>query len=150
MQYRFVTRTAEIVNHIIKILWQEYQSGKLHEIVIREYDAKSREQEEKYHAMIGDISKQLLHNGEKLDAESWKWLLIEAFVIVMQEVAKGENKPDPFHGKARLIMSLDGKRIVQLGVQSRSFGKKVASDFIEYLYAYGVENGVKFSAKALQ
>ena len=56
MQYRFITRTAEIVNHIIKILRQAYQSGKPHEIIIREYDAKSREQEEKYHAMIGDIS----------------------------------------------------------------------------------------------
>lgn len=65
MQYRFITRTAEIVNHIIKILRQAYQSGKPHEIIIREYDAKSREQEEKYHAMIGDISRQMRYHGRK-------------------------------------------------------------------------------------
>lgn len=147
---RFILRTADIFSRCVKAMQEFFKSGRLYEVIIREYDEKSREQEEKYHAMIGDISKQLLHNGEKLDSESWKRLLIEAFVIVMQEIAKGENKPDPFHGKARLIMSLDGKRIVQLGVQSRLFGKKVASDFIEYLYAYGVDNGVKFSAKALQ
>lgn len=147
---KFVLRTSDIVSRCSKAMQEFFKSGLLYEVIIRPYDEKSREQEEKYHAMIGDISKQLLHNGEKLDAESWKRLLIEAFVIVMQEMAKGENKPDPFHGKARLIMSLDGKRIVQLGVQSRSFGKKVASDFIEYLYAYGVDNGVKFSAKALK
>ena len=147
---RFILRSTDIFSRCIKTMQEYLKSGLLYEVIIREYDEKSRAQEEKYHAMISDISKQLLHNGEKLDAESWKRLLIEAFVIVMQEIAKGENKPDPFHGKARLIMSLDGKRIVQLGVQSRSFGKKVASDFIEYLYAYGVDNGVKFSAKALQ
>lgn len=147
---RFILRSTDIFSRCIKTMKEYLKSGLLYEVIIREYDEKSRAQEEKYHAMISDISKQLLHNGEKLDAESWKRLLIEAFVIVMQEIAKGENKPDPFHGKARLIMSLDGKRIVQLGVQSRLFGKKVASDFIEYLYAYGVDNGVKFSAKALQ
>ena len=147
---RFILRSTDIFSRCIKTIQEGLKSGLLYEVIIREYDEKSRAQEEKYHAMISDISKQLLHNGEKLNAESWKRLLIEAFVIVMQEIAKGENKPDPFHGKARLIMSLDGKRIVQLGVQSRLFGKKVASDFIEYLYAYGVDNGVKFSAKALQ
>lgn len=147
---RFILRTTDIFSRCVKAMQESFKSGLLYEVIIRPYDEKSREQEEKYHAMISDISKQLLHNGEKLDAESWKRLFIEAFVIVMQEMAKGENKPDPFHGKARLIMSLDGSRIVQLGVQSRKFGKGMASDFIEYLYAYGVENGVKFSAKALQ
>ena len=146
---KFVLRTSEIVSRCMKSINDAFASGSLYEVILRTYDEKSREQEEKYHAMIGDISHQLLHNGEKLDAESWKRLLIEAFVYVMQAMAKAENKPDPFHGKARLIMSLDGSRIVQLGVQSRRFGKGMASDFIEYLYSYGVENGVKFSAKAL-
>ena len=147
MQYRFIARTAEIVNHIIKILWQAYQSGKPHEIIIREYDAKSREQEEKYHAMIGDISRQMRYHGEKLDRESWKRLLVEAFVQVMRETAQAENKPDPFGGQARLLMSLDGQRVVQLGVQTRRFRKDIASEFIEYLYAYGTENGVRFTGK---
>lgn len=147
MRYRYVIRTAEIVTRIAKLLWQILQSETPYEIVIQPYDKKSREQEEKYHAMIGDIARQMKYQGETLDSESWKRLLVEAFVHVMRETAQAENKPDPFGGQARLLMSLDGQRIVQLGVQTRKFRKGVASEFIEYLYAYGTENGVRFTGK---
>jgi hypothetical protein len=46
------------------------------------------------------------------------------------------------------VPSLDGKRIVQLGLQSRRFGKSLASEFIEHLYAFGAENRVVWSEKA--
>ena len=147
MRYRYVIRTAEIVTRIASLLWKILQSETPYEIVIQPYDKKSREQEEKYHAMIGDIARQMKYQGETLDSESWKRLLVEAFVHVMRETAQAENKPDPFGGQARLLMSLDGQRIVQLGVQTRKFRKGVASEFIEYLYAYGTENGVRFTGK---
>ena len=147
MRYRFIIRTAEIVTRIASLLWKILQSETPYEIVIQPYDKKSREQEEKYHAMIGDIARQMKYQGETLDSESWKRLLVEAFVHVMRETAQAENKPDPFGGQARLLMSLDGQRIVQLGVQTRKFRKGVASEFIEYLYAYGTENGVRFTGK---
>ena len=147
MRYRYVIRTAEIVTRIASLLWKILQSETPYEIVIQPYDKKSREQEEKYHAMIGDIARQMKYQGETLDSESWKRLLVEAFVHVMRETAQAENKPDPFGGQASLLMSLDGQRIVQLGVQTRKFRKGVASEFIEYLYAYGTENGVRFTGK---
>ena len=147
MHFRFVLRTEDIVSNCLKKIWELFRTGQLFEVVIRIFDEKSREQEEKYHAMIGDISRQMLYHGEKLDAESWKRLLVEAFVQVMREMAQAENKPDPFSGQARLLMSLDGQRVVQLGVQTRRFRKDIASEFIEYLYAYGTENGVKFTGK---
>lgn len=147
MHFRFVLRTEDIVSNCLKKIWELFRTGQLFEVVIRIFDEKSREQEEKYHAMIGDISRQMLYHGEKLDAESWKRLLVEAFVQVMRETAQAENKPDPFGGQARLLMSLDGQRVVQLGVQTRRFRKDIASEFIEYLYAYGTENGVKFTGK---
>lgn len=147
MRYRFIIRTAEIVTRIASLLWKILQSETPYEIVIQPYDKKSREQEEKYHAMIGDIARQMKYQGETLDRESWKRLLVEAFVHVMRETAQAENKPDPFGGQARLLMSLDGQRIVQLGVQTRKFRKSVAAEFIEYLYAYGTENGVRFTGK---
>lgn len=147
MRYRFIIRTSEIVTRIASLLWKILQSETPYEIVIQPYDKKSREQEEKYHAMIGDIARQMKYQGETLDRESWKRLLVEAFVHVMRETAQAENKPDPFGGQARLLMSLDGQRIVQLGVQTRKFRKSVAAEFIEYLYAYGTENGVRFTGK---
>ena len=147
MHFRFVLRTEDIVSNCVKKIWELFRTGQLFEVVIRIFDEKSREQEEKYHAMIGDISRQMLYHGEKLDRESWKRLLVEAFVQVMREMAQAENKPDPFGGQARLLMSLDGQRVVQLGAQTRKFKKGVASEFISYLDAYGTENGVKFTGK---
>jgi len=105
---------------------------------------KKREQEEKYHAMIGDISNQAEHFGQKRDRETWKRLLIAAFVIVLRENAKAEGKDDPFPEVGALIPALNGKDFVQVGVPSRGFNIKQASQFIEYLYAFGEEYGVRF------
>jgi hypothetical protein len=112
--------------------------------------AKSRDQEERYHAMIGDIAKHCTFMGEKLGAEDWKRLLVDAFVRVMREEAREAGRPDPFAGKGRVLPSLDGSGIVQLGVQTRKFTRKIASEFIEYLYAYGCDNLVPWSEPAMR
>jgi hypothetical protein len=109
--------------------------------------AKKREQEEKYHAMVGDIAKQCDFNGKKLDAESWKRLLVEAFVFILREEARGQNKPDPFPN-GRLLPSLDSMRIVQVEVLTRNFKVSQASQFIEYLFAFGADRGVRWSDPA--
>ena len=101
--------------------------------------SKSRIQEEKYHAMITDISRQVRFNYQYYDAEDWKRLLIDAFVRV--KLSLGE----PIKDSGRVLPSLDGTGVVQLGVQSRRFKKSEANDFIEYLYSYGSENGVEWS-----
>jgi hypothetical protein len=107
---------------------------------------KTRDQEEKYHAMIGDIAKQCPFMGETLDREDMKRLLVDAFVRVMREMAKAEGRPDPFGGQGRLMPNLDGTGFVQLGVQTRRFTKNLGSEFIEYLAAYGAERNVRWSA----
>lgn len=91
---------------------------------------KSREQEEKYHAMIGDIAKQAKHLGSKWDAESWKRLLVDQF---MREINQESG---------RVIPNLDGTGIVQLGHQTRKFSKEQASEFVEFLYCWASNNGV--------
>lgn len=114
-------------------------------ICIIDEPKKSREQEERYHAMIGDIAESCTFMGRKWGKEEWKRLLIDAFVRVMREEAKATGKPDPFAGQGEVVPALDGHGFVQLGVQSRGFRKAVASQFIEYLYAYGNENGVRWT-----
>jgi hypothetical protein len=106
---------------------------------------KKRAQEEKYHAMIGDIAKHCTFMGKARDEETWKRLLIDAYVRVARENAKAEGKPDPFAGQGEVVPSLDGTGIVQLGVQSRRFKVSQAANFIEYLFAYGAEHGVEWS-----
>jgi hypothetical protein len=98
---------------------------------------KSREQEEKYHAMIGEIAKQAQHLGAKWDAEDWKRLLVDQFIKDMNGL-----------GASKIIPSLDGSGIVQLGFQTRKFTKEQASQFVEWLHAWGAENGVVYEVNA--
>jgi hypothetical protein len=93
---------------------------------------KSREQEEKYHAMIGEIAKQAQHLGAKWDAESWKRLLVDQFCR------------DSNIKTGVVIPNLSGDGIVQLGFQTRKFTKEQASEFVEWLHAWGAEHGVVY------
>jgi len=91
---------------------------------------KSRDQEQKYHAMISEIATQAQHMGSKWDAESWKRLLVDQF-------CKESGL------KTGVVMpNLSGDGIVQLGFQTRKFTKEQASEFVEWLYAWSAENGV--------
>jgi hypothetical protein len=94
--------------------------------------SKSRDQEEKYHAMIGEIAKQAMHMGSKWDAESWKRLLVDQFC------------KDSGIKTGVVIPNLSGDGIVQLGMQTRKFTKEQASEFVEWLYAWGAINGVVY------
>jgi hypothetical protein len=94
--------------------------------------AKSRDQEEKYHAMIGEIAKQAQHLGAKWDSESWKRLLVDQFC------------KDNGLKTGAVIPNLAGDGIVQLGMQTRNFTKEQASEFVEWLHAWGAEHGVTF------
>ena len=93
---------------------------------------KSRDQEEKYHAMIGEIAKQAQHLGAKWDSESWKRLLVDQFC------------KDNGLKTGAVIPNLAGDGIVQLGMQTRNFTKEQASEFVEWLHAWGAEHGVTF------
>ena len=92
--------------------------------------SKSRDQEEKYHAIIGDISKQAQHMGAKWSSEDWKRLLVDQFI-----------KYQGLNG-AMIVPNLDGTGIVQLGFQTRKFTKEQASEFVEFLLAWSAENGI--------
>ena len=94
---------------------------------------KSRHQEEKYHAMIGEVAKQAQHLGAKWDAESWKRLLVDQFC------------KDNGLKTGAVIPNLSGDGIVQLGLQTRNFTKEQASEFVEWLHAWGAEHGVTFN-----
>ena len=93
--------------------------------------SKSREQEEKYHAIIGDIAKQAQHMGAKWSPDDWKRLLVDLYCVEKQ-LPNG-----------KVVPSLDMTGIVQLGMQTRHFTKEQASEFVEFLLAWCVENGIE-------
>jgi hypothetical protein len=98
---------------------------------------RSLDQNAKIHAMIGDIAKQRpVFMGQKFDADDWKRLLIDAFAKVMRDMGT------PLHHDGRVVPSLDGQRVVQLGIQSSGMYVGEMSQFIEFLYAWGAERGI--------
>lgn len=106
---------------------------------------KSRDQEAKYHAQIGDIAAQVLLHGQRFDAEMWKRMLVDAFHY--------DTKDDPElaedwrrMGDVRFAPALNHPGVVVLGFQTRDFPKRLASAFIEWLYAFGAENGVEWKS----
>lgn len=97
---------------------------------------KTREQEQKYHAMLADIARDCRFYTRKLGSGHWKRLCIAAF--------KHATKDDPqlaalwrSFGDVELLPSLHDAGFIALGEQSRDFGVKLASAFIEWLLAFG-------------
>lgn len=105
---------------------------------------KSRDQEEKYHAMIGDIAKQWEFCGRKWNSEDVKRLCLDQF---RRDTINDPDLSDEW-SKMRLVdmaPSIDKTGVVALGVQSRKLTKKLASAFVEWLYAFGAEIEVSWS-----
>jgi hypothetical protein len=92
--------------------------------------SKTREQEEKYHAMINDIAKQAQHMGAKWSSEDWKRLLVDQYLREVENI------------QGKVVPNLDGSGIVQLGFQTRNFTKEMANEFIEWLYSWAANNGI--------
>lgn len=104
--------------------------------------SKSREQEECYHAMLGDIARQWKFMGRLWPLDDVKRLLVDAFAKAMREAGT------PLHHDGRVIPSIDGERVVQLGIQTSKFRVGEASEFIEFLSAWGAENGIEWNGEA--
>ena len=132
MKYELTTENATpVMNSLWPKVKEALASGKQLTLEIKTA-SKSRVQEEKYHAMIGEIAKQTQHLGSKWDAESWKRLLVDQFCR------------DNGIKTGAVIPNLSGDGIVQLGHQTRKFTKEQASDFVEWLHAWGAEHGVVY------
>ncbi len=110
---------------------EQLQAGKKLVLSLTE-ESKTREQEQKYHAMIGEIAKQAQHLGATWDSRDWKRLLVQKFC------------KDYKMAGGRIIPNLDGDGIVQLDFQTRKFTKEQGSQFIEWLHAWGAEHEIVF------
>ena len=90
----------------------------------------SSEQQDKFHAMVREVSRQLEYYGAKRSEEVWKSLFVAAYQ------------------QADILPSLDGQNFVQVRRSTTTFGVKEYSDLIEIVYAYGAEHGVTFKEAA--
>ena len=105
-------------------------------------EPKSRAMENRYHQMIDEIAKVwTTPNGRRLDRESMKRILLDQFQAdTIRDPEYAEAWRD--FGEIEMIPSMDGKRIVMLGIQSRNFGKVLGGGFIDWLDAVGADLGI--------
>jgi hypothetical protein len=94
--------------------------------------SKTRDQEQKYHAIIGDIAKQAQHMGAKWDSETWKRLLVDKYV---REIGL----------TSQIMANLDNDGLVELGFQTRKFTKEQASEFVAFLICWCDQNGIELN-----
>lgn len=118
------------------------EGGKPIELILKRPD-RTREQEKKYHAMIGDISDSVVLDGRQFDDEIWKTWLVEEFERELN--AMGQQLRHP----GRVILSRDGQRLVTIRAATSRFTVSESSDFIEFLYHTGTELGAVFTDRSL-
>jgi len=109
------------------------------ELVLRR-PGKSREQEEKYHAMIHDIRNQCFR-GYSFDGV--KAVLVNQFALEMEEAGT------PLAHPGEKVWDWKSQEAVYVRPTTTKFRKAEAAQFVEFLYSTGVELGVQWSEPAL-
>ena len=77
--------------------------------------------------LLTEVSKQVDWYGRKLSKEEWK----DVFTAALR--------------KQTVVPGIDGGFVV-CGRSTSSFGKKMFSDLIELIFAFGADHGVRFAA----
>jgi hypothetical protein len=93
---------------------------------------RSSDQNKMFHAIVNQIAKQATLHGSRWTAESWKRFLIDQWA----------HDSDEMNSISKVMPSIDGERVVQLGHQSRRFTKEQATSFTEWLLYWSANNGV--------
>lgn len=91
---------------------------------------RTLEQNARMWATLTDISEQVVWHGLKLTPEEWKH--------VFTATLKGQ----------KTVPNLDGTGFIILGQSTRTMSKKEFSNLLELAYAFGAEQGVKWSETA--
>lgn len=93
---------------------------------------RSSVQNDRFHAMVRDIARQVQHFGMTLSEHDWKILLCDAL-----------------DRETRMVPNLDNNGYVQLTGGTAQYGVKKMADLITLTQAYGDQHQVKFKADAL-
>ena len=121
---------------MLTVIWPTLKSMLMagHRMTIEIKQSKrSVEQNAMFHGIITKISKQMKSAGSTWTADDWKRLLIDQW-------AHDTNRKI-----GKVCPSLDGERVVQLGLQSYEFTTAESSDFIEFLLAWAADKGIDVS-----
>lgn len=113
--------------HVFEEMWRTVPVG--WSVTVQE-PTRTLEQNAKLWPMLDDISKQVDWYGKRLTRADWKDVFTASLV------------------KANVVPNLEGTGFVACGLHTSKMGKKLFSDLIELIYAFGAERNVKWSEKA--
>lgn len=92
---------------------------------------RSLPQNDRMWAMLTDVSRQATHSGRKFTPNEWKVLFMAACGRELQ-----------------MAPSLIGNELIPLGYHSSELTKAEMTDLIEFMFAWGAENGIQFQDDA--
>lgn len=95
-------------------------------------EQRNNEQNKLLHALLADIARQVSHAGMKWDVTVWKRLCTAAWLR-----ERGAS--------IQMIPAIDGKGIDVLYEPTSKLSKRKCAELIEWVIAYGVECGVKWT-----
>lgn len=129
----------ERTRYASSVITQKLEGGKVELSILR--PSRSREQEKLYHKLIGIIADQVKVMTKKYDVAIWKALLVDQFA--QDKAAAGS----PLKKPGTVFPAMDGSgRLVSIRPSTTGFTVAESSEFIEFLYAQGIELGVKWPA----
>ena len=131
MELRSPAQAKVVMERLWAKLKPALEAGKEFTVEIKPLN-RTLDQNAKFHAMIGDIAQQMGQAGSSWTVEDWKRLLIDQFAA------------DTDRRIGSVVPSLDGQRVVQLGLQSKKFSVEEASEFIEWLEAWAAYNSIEW------
>jgi hypothetical protein len=130
----FTLHNSQQAHTVIKDLWPKIkdnlEAGKQLRLEIKKA-TRSTDQNDMFHALIDQVAKAMKGAGSDWSADDWKRLLIDQWA---NETGRKLGKVAP---------SLDGQRVVQLGLQSHKFTVEEGSEFIEWLLCWMAEKGIE-------
>lgn len=107
------------------------------------FEVRDSVQNRRFHALIGDIAASV-DLGRKFSPKVWKAKLVDEFE--QELAANGETLPKP----SQTVESLDGRRLITIRASTKNFTKPIAAQFIQFLYAFGVQHGAVFREKSIK
>lgn len=98
-------------------------------------EQRSGEQNSRLHALLQEVSEQVKWSGQYWDVEDWKRLLTAAWIR-----ASG--------GHPVMVPAVDGNGFDVLYRRTSRLSKQEASDLMEFVTAWAIEQGVKLREAA--
>ena len=92
---------------------------------------RSTQQNDFMWALLSDVAAQKTHFGQKYPPETWKSIFMAAL-----------------GRECQFVPALDGQGVIPLGMRSSDLAVKEMVELIDFIQAWGAQNGVKFNEES--